>query len=251
MTGFLITSGSRVDSVGGLFYVFPALSGKRWAESGVRVMSDRKSRNFYVQIFFVITFGLLISGCNDVYRQTTNYYNSDGKLTSTETKYVANTDTLYERQRETKHATLEEAVARVRQVQPSYNIEKEGVRTKIYDIRSPETKLQTSSVEQDILSTGNTPAQIPVPLAACNFLFNNNNVCTNTNVTTATAIVSVAVLGGIIAGVLTAVNNKANSNEQRQKDNDLLLQLYLLRDKSSGARVCYDSAVPPNVIPCP
>lgn len=44
--GSLIISGSGVDSIGGLFYVFYALACSRWAGSGVGVMSDMKNKNY-------------------------------------------------------------------------------------------------------------------------------------------------------------------------------------------------------------
>lgn len=109
----------------------------------------------------------------------------------------------------------------------------------------------TNSVTQDIISTGNTPTQLSVPMSVCSFLVNNQNVCTETNVTTATAIISVAVLGGIIAAVTTAVNNEANNREQQIKYNNDLLTLLALQNQTSSKKVCYDSAVPPNIIPCP
>ena len=125
--------------------------------------------------------------------------------------------------------------------------------SRLDNIKNAQPAEQNTTVIDDILSTGNTPTQVSIPMSVCNFLVNNQNVCTESKVTTATAIISVAVLGGIIAAVTTAVNNGANNREQQIKDNNLLLTLLAIQNqnKPASARVCYDSAVPPNVIPCP
>jgi hypothetical protein len=94
--------------------------------------------------------------------------------------------------------------------------------TKVVTVNSP-TNTQSdkqTSVQQDIASTGNTATQTPLPQSVCNMMINGQ--CNPNTVTAVTAVVATAVIGGITAGVVTAVNNQAQQQQQeQQKKQDL------------------------------
>jgi hypothetical protein len=94
--------------------------------------------------------------------------------------------------------------------------------TKVVTVNSP-TNTQSdkqTSVQQDITSTGNSATQTPLPQSVCNMMINGQ--CNPNTVTAVTAVVATAVIGGITAGVVTAVNNQAQQQQQeQQKKQDL------------------------------
>lgn len=104
---------------------------------------------------------------------------------------------------------------------------------------SPPTQTQQAtttqtSVQQDISSTGNSATQTPLPQSVCNMMINGQ--CNPNTVTTVTAVVATAVIGGITAGVVTAVNNQAQQQQQEQQKNNDLLTILAIQNgqKSSG-----------------
>ena len=93
--------------------------------------------------------------------------------------------------------------------------------TKVVTVNSPtntQSNIQTS-VQQDITSTGNSATQTPLPQSVCNMMINGQ--CNPNTVTAVTAVVATAVIGGITAGVVTAVNNQAQQAQQEQNSKNL------------------------------
>lgn len=351
MIGFFITSGSGVDSVGGPFYVVPALSGKRWAENGVRVMSDRKSKNFsfravvftsnkLVSVFATTMLLLLADGginnsataqsaglaldpaslsvsattltapaaqqnnTSSIQRTNSTGNSANASCASmdcvtgtprtepqpTKIKAVSNSSgTLPTNSANTNSGLIHFIVSLVIQTEYASNGNSNLTQaqiTELYNVGmtpqqmyeltvmlgfadsntfyaascavfwcsfappapSQTTTVQQTSVQQDITSTGNSATQTPLPQSVCNMMINGQ--CNPNTVTAVTAVVATAVIGGITAGVVTAVNNQAQQQQQEQQQNNNLTTLLLLSQQNKPL-VCYDSAQPPNVIPCP
>lgn len=107
--------------------------------------------------------------------------------------------------------------------------------TKVVTVNSP-TNTQSNkqtSVQQDITSTGNSATQTPLPQSVCNMMVNGQ--CNPNTVTAVTAVVATAVIGGITAGVVTAVNNQAQQQQQEQQKKQDLWNVLLTQQKSGGS----------------
>jgi len=94
------------------------------------------------------------------------------------------------------------------------------------------TASQQTSIQQDITSTGNNATQEPLPQTVCNMAINGR--CDTNTVAGVTAAVAVGVIGGITAGVVTAVNNQASRNAEEEKKNNLLSTIAIINAQKSG-----------------
>ena len=112
--------------------------------------------------------------------------------------------------------------------------------TKVVTVNSPtntQNNTQTS-VQQDITSTGNSTTQTPLPQSVCNMMINGQ--CNPNTVTAVTAVVGVAVIGGITAAVVSAVNNQAQQQQEQQKSKDLWNVLIINQSKKGSSCQCSD-----------
>ena len=101
---------------------------------------------------------------------------------------------------------------------------------------------QQTSVQQDISSTGNTTTQQPLAQTACNMMINGQ--CDPTTATGLAAVVGVAVIGGITAGVVTAVNNEAQRQQQQQQNNNNLMTILAIQNAQSATPAPTPPCVP-------
>lgn len=186
------------------------------------------SKNIYSKIFFifVLMMSVLLAGCaqiTHVEHQTykTSFYtwdvtSPDGKQTKSFNNY-------------------ESALAYARTMQPYGDIMFHN--DYIFDpppssSSSTPIPTPTMSVQQDIASTGNSSTQTPLPQSACNMMINGQ--CNPTTVTAVTAVAATAVIGGITAGVVSAVNNQAQKQQEQQKKQDVW-NILLTQQKSSSS----------------
>ena len=244
-----LRAGLGVDSIGGPFYVFFTLSGKRRAGSGVCVMSDIKSKKFIIKLFIIFSFTLVNIGCANIVTHTVTTYDSKTQhpITSTTQYEVAfNGDSP---QHSISFSTLKEAQDYAKQsaafIFTSQTVESRyQTLTNLSSNTNATTQTQQASitqqtsVQQDITSTGNSTTQTPLPQSVCNMMINGQ--CNPNTVTAVTAVVGVAVIGGITAAVVSAVNNQAQQQQEQQKSKDLWNVLIINQSKKGSSCQCSD-----------
>lgn len=111
-----------------------------------------------------------------------------------------------------------------------------------YVTQKSEISNQTTSIQQDISSTGNSPTQEPLPQTVCNTMINGR--CDTNTVTGVTAALAVGVIAGATAAVVTTVNNEANKKQQEQKNNNTLTTILAIQNQNKSCRTetYYDGA---------
>ena len=239
---------------------FFTLSGKGWAGSGVVVMSGSQSIRFLKYISILLTLLLVFSCSAQITPVQTITQDSNGKTLSSSTEYKV---TTYQSGVPTEAIVFkdlksaQQKVSSYLQFENYYNYYPKGtflfailsqMEQDSWKLGAPETKYVTlntltntqsnnqTSGQQDISSTGNSATQTPLPQSVCNMMINGQ--CNPNTVTAVTAVVATAVIGGITAGVVTAVNNQAQQQQQEQQKKQDLWNILLTQQKSGGGSSC-------------
>jgi len=202
-------------------------------------MSNKNSKSFYLKLFLIVAAVWSLIGCYSIQPTTTVVQDSRGNTLSSNTIYtvknedneIASFNTLQEAQYKVLGLNNSQwTAAGNTQFDRNYwfwqwsQITPLPVNT-VYKKTPEPTKTstnngnKTTSVTQDITSTGNSATPTPLPMSACYMMVNMQ--CNPNTVTAVTAVVATAVIGGITAGVISSVNSSAQKAQQEQKNKDL------------------------------
>lgn len=224
-------------------------------------MSNKNRKSFYFKMFFIFAALLSLIGCATIQPVQTITYDSNGKKISDKTVYQVNWNSPQLNVTVNTYDNLAAAQAATDDVNVTWNSANRSMMTasgnaglmpiwaawakipkptQVNEIHltpsvtaSSSTSLNTS-ITQDIASTGNSTTQTPLPQSVCNMMINGQ--CNPNTVTAVTAVATTAVIGGITAGVITAVNNQAQQQQQQQqKNNDLMTILAIQNGQKSGS----------------
>ena len=251
---------------------FFTLSGKGWAGSGVVVMSGSQSIRFLKYISILLTLLLVFSCSAQITPVQTITQDSNGKTLSSSTEYKV---TTYQSGVPTEAIVFkdlksaQQKVSSYLQFENYYNYYPKGtflfailsqMEQDSWKLGAPETKYvtlntltntqsnnqtstsastSTSSGTQDLINNGINPTETPYPTAVCTFLVNQANLCTEDKVTALTGIVSVAVIGGITAAVVSSVNRQATTTaDEQNKKNAWQMLAATAKGAASGGPSC-------------